>query len=86
MAGAFFPFVMDVWEHAFLLDYQPSERKQYIDSVFTNIGWGVVEDRLQADCHQIAYSRIEMKGLLCQLSPFESHFPQIQPGTEPPFP
>ena len=38
--------VMDVWEHAFMLDYQPSERKDYIESFFENIDWKAVERRL----------------------------------------
>ena len=38
--------VMDVWEHAFLLDYKPSERAEYIDAFFTNINWKTVEQRL----------------------------------------
>lgn len=39
---------MDVWEHAFILDYQPSERAAYIDAFFSNINWQVVEQRLNA--------------------------------------
>jgi len=38
--------VMDVWEHAFLLDYKPSERGKYIEAFFSNIDWRIVEDRL----------------------------------------
>lgn len=38
--------VMDVWEHAFILDYQPSERGEYIESFLSNIDWKVVERRL----------------------------------------
>lgn len=40
--------VMDVWEHAFLLDYKPSERPQYIEAFFSNVDWGAVEERLRA--------------------------------------
>lgn len=39
--------VMDVWEHAFLLDYKPSERLKYIEAFFSNIDWDAVENRLQ---------------------------------------
>ncbi|HJP93330.1 MAG TPA: superoxide dismutase [Pyrinomonadaceae bacterium] len=39
--------VMDVWEHAFLLDYKPAERPKYIEAFFTNIAWGAVDDRLK---------------------------------------
>jgi superoxide dismutase, Fe-Mn family len=38
--------VMDVWEHAFLLDYKPSERSKYIEAFFSNIDWTAVEQRL----------------------------------------
>ena len=38
--------VMDVWEHAFLLDYKPSERSKYIEAFFSNVDWAVVESRL----------------------------------------
>jgi Fe-Mn family superoxide dismutase len=38
--------VMDVWEHAFLLDYKPSERSKYIESFFANVDWSVAESRL----------------------------------------
>ncbi len=40
--------VMDVWEHAFLLDYKPAERGKYIDAFFSNINWAPVEQRLQS--------------------------------------
>jgi len=39
--------VMDVWEHAYLLDYKPAERPKYIEAFFSNIDWAVVEKRLQ---------------------------------------
>jgi Fe-Mn family superoxide dismutase len=39
--------VMDVWEHAFLLDYKPAERPKYIDAFFSNIAWDMVENRLK---------------------------------------
>jgi superoxide dismutase, Fe-Mn family len=38
--------VMDVWEHAFLLDYKPAERPKYIESFFANVDWNVVQQRL----------------------------------------
>ena len=41
--------VMDVWEHAFLLDYKPAERPKYIEAFFSNIDWTTVEKRLQKD-------------------------------------
>lgn len=38
--------VMDVWEHAYLLDYKPAERPKYIEAFFSNIDWSTVEGRL----------------------------------------
>ncbi|NBV54746.1 MAG: superoxide dismutase [Proteobacteria bacterium] len=39
---------MDVWEHAFLLDYLPTERAKYIEAFLANVNWEVVESRTQA--------------------------------------
>ena len=36
--------IMDVWEHAYLLDYGLN-RKGYIDAFYNNINWPVVEER-----------------------------------------
>jgi len=41
--------VMDVWEHAFLIDYKPSERGKYIEAFFSNIDWTAVEQRLASE-------------------------------------
>lgn len=38
--------VMDVWEHAFILDYKPAERGKYIEAFFENIDWSAVDQRL----------------------------------------
>jgi len=40
--------VMDVWEHAFLLDYKPAERPKYIEAFFANVDWRTVDARLRA--------------------------------------
>jgi Fe-Mn family superoxide dismutase len=46
--SAFTPLlVMDVWKHAFLLDYKPAERPKYIETFFANVNWRVVEERLR---------------------------------------
>lgn len=47
IAGFIPILVMDVWEHAFILDYKPSERGSYIDAFFENVCWHTVEDRIQ---------------------------------------
>ncbi|MBK6315973.1 MAG: superoxide dismutase [Blastocatellia bacterium] len=38
--------VMDVWEHAYTVDYLPTERAKYIDAFCSNIDWSVCEGRL----------------------------------------
>jgi Fe-Mn family superoxide dismutase len=40
--------VMDVWEHAYLLDYKPADRPKYIKAFFSNIDWRAVEARVQS--------------------------------------
>ncbi len=47
IAGFIPILVMDVWEHAFILDFKPSERASYIESFFANINWNTVEYRMQ---------------------------------------
>ncbi|MEK9181935.1 MAG: Fe-Mn family superoxide dismutase [Patescibacteria group bacterium] len=34
---------LDMWEHSFVFDYQPSGKKQYIEDFFENLNWKVVE-------------------------------------------
>lgn len=38
--------VLDMWEHAFMVDYVPAEKKKYIDAYFANVHWQEVEARL----------------------------------------
>jgi len=47
VAGFIPVLVMDVWEHAFLLDYKPAERPKYIEAFFSNIDWDTVDGRVQ---------------------------------------
>ncbi len=39
---------LDVWEHAYLLDYGAAGKGKYIDAFFKNINWKVAEDRFEA--------------------------------------
>ncbi len=34
---------LDMWEHSFVADYQPSGKKQYIEDFFANLNWSNVE-------------------------------------------
>lgn len=36
---------LDMWEHSYMLDYVPSEKKKYVESFFANLNWTCVEKR-----------------------------------------
>ncbi len=36
---------MDLWEHAFMVDYVPAEKKNYIEAFLKNVNWSIVEER-----------------------------------------
>lgn len=36
---------MDMWEHAFMVDYVPADKKQYVEAFFANVNWNIPEDR-----------------------------------------
>ncbi len=38
---------LDVWEHAFLLDYGATGKAKYLDAFFKNLNWGVIEKRFE---------------------------------------
>jgi len=38
---------MDGWEHAYMRDYQATERAKYVDAFFKNIHWQACEQRLK---------------------------------------
>jgi Fe-Mn family superoxide dismutase len=38
--------VMDMWEHAYMVDRKPADKKKYVDAFFANIDWEAVERRM----------------------------------------
>ncbi len=38
---------MDMWEHAFMVDYLPAEKKNYIEAFLANTNWSVAEKRFE---------------------------------------
>lgn len=38
---------LDVWEHAFLLDYGTQGKGKYIDAFFKNLNWSLIEERFE---------------------------------------
>lgn len=45
LAGLPILLALDLWEHAYMVDYIPAEKKNYIDAFFANLNWSVVEKR-----------------------------------------
>ena len=45
LAGLPVILALDLWEHAYMVDYVPAEKKNYIDAFFANLNWSVVEKR-----------------------------------------
>jgi Fe-Mn family superoxide dismutase len=45
LAGLPIVLALDLWEHAYMVDYVPAEKKNYVDAFFDNVNWTVVEDR-----------------------------------------
>jgi superoxide dismutase, Fe-Mn family len=39
---------LDMWEHAFMVDYVPAEKAQYVDAFFANLNGSVVGQRFTA--------------------------------------
>ena len=56
VAGFIPLLVMDVWEHAYMLDYKPSERGEYIQAFFSNIDWKTVDQRASGAMAHVGYS------------------------------
>lgn len=39
---------LDIWEHAYILDYGAAGKGKYVDAFFKNVNWSVVEKRFEA--------------------------------------
>lgn len=39
---------MDMWEHAFMVDFLPSEKKVYVEAFLANLNWTIPEARFNA--------------------------------------
>lgn len=47
LAGLPIILALDLWEHAYMVDYVPAEKKNYIDAFFSNLNWSVIEKRFE---------------------------------------
>ena len=43
LGGCDMILALDMWEHSYVADYQPSGKKKYIEDFFKNVNWSVVE-------------------------------------------
>lgn len=48
LAGLPIILALDLWEHAFMVDYVPAEKGSYMDAFFKNCNWTVAEKRFDA--------------------------------------
>ena len=39
--------MLDMWEHSFVHDYQPSGKGQYVEDFFENLNWAVIEENFK---------------------------------------
>ncbi len=47
LAGLPILYVVDMWEHAFMVDYIPSEKAKYLEAFLTATNWEIVEKRFE---------------------------------------
>ena len=45
--GLKFILGLDMWEHSYLFDYVPADKKKYVDAFFDNLNWQVISERFQ---------------------------------------
>lgn len=48
LAGLPVILALDMWEHAYMVDYLPAEKANYLDAFFKNLNWSVPEKRFDA--------------------------------------
>lgn len=47
LSGLPIMLAIDMWEHAFMIDYKPAEKKNYVEAFLENVNWNVVEGRFE---------------------------------------
>ncbi len=46
LAGLQIVFVVDMWEHAYMVDYRPATKGEYFDTYLALVNWSVVDARI----------------------------------------
>lgn len=49
LAGCTPILALDMWEHAFVADYQPSGKKKYVEDFFANLNWKKIEENFNKE-------------------------------------
>jgi superoxide dismutase, Fe-Mn family len=50
-------FVLDVWEHAFMLDFTSEQKGEYVKTILQNVDWAVVEQRYASvEAREVAHA------------------------------
>jgi Fe-Mn family superoxide dismutase len=45
LSGLPIMLAVDLWEHAYMVDYKPADKKTYVEAFLENLNWQVVESR-----------------------------------------
>jgi Fe-Mn family superoxide dismutase len=45
LAGLPIILAVDLWEHAYMVDYVPADKKSYVEAFLDNVNWTLVEER-----------------------------------------
>ena len=45
LAGLPIILAVDLWEHAYMVDYVPADKKSYVEAFLENVNWGIPEKR-----------------------------------------
>ncbi|MEK7132395.1 MAG: Fe-Mn family superoxide dismutase [Patescibacteria group bacterium] len=46
LAGLPIILAVDMWEHAYLIDYKPSQKTDYLKAIFARLNWSTLDSRL----------------------------------------
>lgn len=49
LAGLPIVLALDLWEHAFMVDYVPAQKNDYVEAFLENLNWDVVERRFVSE-------------------------------------
>ncbi len=49
LAGLPILLAVDMWEHAYMVDYMPADKKTYVEAFLENVNWEVIEKRFLSE-------------------------------------